>query len=412
MKKAMNETLFLTDNNWLNDYGDKKYSFIFLTLNSTEISIINLFMLAASRLSCHGEFVIRINYENVYHGIEKWATVFDFSSIDNSTSQSSLRNTSKVQQYIFRFDGQPTKPGYEIALANEFTKSCIDLFKNVFGTSISQEFWNWKYPKDRAVSSVVALRNSKVVAHYGLCDRSGIYNDEYFGLIQACDVMVSSADRGAISSSVFFELAKLGEKPFYAKDSPVQVAYGFPHGRHYKLGARLKLYTPVSPIFEVIFDIPNTVENNHTLDLNSIYTKSDVSSALQLMYSLKDTLILKRDYQYLLERYIYHPEFEYKVYWFAECLFIIRLLSGELFLMDYWGDLTKYSRNLKLFVNALSTIYPGYHLHLWCLEDVSTSFIDHKEIKNTGAVFVFKKYSSELPNFKNWWIMMGDTEFL
>ncbi|NYR10863.1 GNAT family N-acetyltransferase [Psychrobacter sp. BI730] len=408
----MNEILLLTDHEWLDDYSDKKYRFIFLTLNSTQVSTINLFMLAASRLSYHGEFIIRINYESTYHDIEKWAKAFDFSIIDSSTSQNSLRHISQSQRYIFRFDGQPTKPGYEIALANEFTESCIDLFKNVFGTPISQEFWNWKYPKDRAVSSVVALRNSKVVAHYGSCDRSGIYNNRSFGLIQACDVMVAPTDRGAISSSVFFELAKLGEKTFYAKDSAVLVAYGFPHGRHYKLGARLKLYTPVSPIFEVIFDIPDTVEDASALDINCIYSKSDVSSALKFMYSLKDTLILDRDYQYLLKRYIYHPEFEYKVYWFAECLFIIRPLNGKLFLMDYWGDLTKYSHNLNLFTNALSTVYPGYHLHLWCLEDISTSFINHKEIKNTGAVFVLKKYSSELPNFRKWWVMMGDTEFL
>jgi len=243
----MNEILLLTDHEWLDDYSDKKYRFIFLTLNSTQVSTINLFMLAASRLSYHGEFIIRINYESTYHDIEKWAKAFDFSIIDSSTSQNSLRHISQSQRYIFRFDGQPTKPGYEIALANEFTESCIDLFKNVFGTPISQEFWNWKYPKDRAVSSVVALRNNEVVAHYGSCDRSGIYNNRSFGLIQACDVMVAPTDRGAISSSVFFELAKLGEKTFYAKDSAVLVAYGFPHGRHYKLGARLKLYTPVSP---------------------------------------------------------------------------------------------------------------------------------------------------------------------
>jgi hypothetical protein len=68
--------------------------------------------------------------------------------------------------------------------------------------------------------------------------------------------MVASNERGAITSSVFYELVQLGEKPFFALDSNISVIYGFPHGRHYRLGARLRLYEPVSPIFEVVFDIP------------------------------------------------------------------------------------------------------------------------------------------------------------
>lgn len=407
------EVLFLTGEQWYDDYSAKKFRFIHLTLSQMNISTTDLFMLAASRIYPQGEFIIRIDGVNNESDILDKASAFDFSIVARNHS-TGLRS----QQYTFRFNGEETRQGYELAQACFFTDGCIDLFKGVFGAAISTRFWHWKYPRNKKARSVVALKNNKVVAHYGFCDRNAVYNNATWGASQACDVMVAPKDRGAIKSSIFYELAKLGEQPFYT-DNSISIIYGFPHGRSYKLGARLKLYAPVSPILEVIFNIPGETSNDSgshcssgELIAVSSSEKKEIEIALQSMFSVKDTFLLKRDYQYLLQRYVHHPEYHYDIYRFQGSYFIIKAADGKIFLMDYWGDLTAYTQNLDAFIHSLSSRYAGYALHLWCLEDISTSFINPHKVVNTGAFFVCRRYSDNLPDIKHWWITMGDTEFL
>jgi hypothetical protein len=405
------DILILDENNWTADYTNKKYRFILLNLFTDRgPCFIDVFMLAASRLYHQGEFIVRVGSEGLHADLVEAAYLFDFELI------SAKNNTTN--QYVFRFVGRETKLGYQMAQSSAYSDPCISLFENAFGSSISNIFWSWKYPKDKAVRSVVALKNNNAVAHYGLCDRKAIYNDITFGFSQASDVMVASDERGSISSSIFYELVQLGEKPFYAGDSSISVIYGFPHGRHYKLGARLKLYEPVSPIVNVSFDIPisnandsKTFRGAELVEVN-INTKAGIDSALQRMFAIKNVLILKRSYQYLLQRYVFHPIFKYNIYCFDGCYFVIKVTNKKIFLMDYFGEIGVYAKKLEGFISSLSNEFPNFELQLWCLNDISTLFINPKKIVDTGAVFVCKKYTSKLPDFNRWWITMGDTEFL
>lgn len=405
-----NDILISNTETWRNDSGDDKYYFIHLSLSSNDIPSTDLFMLAASRLYHQGELIIRVSTDSLYLDLFQVAMLFDFKLI-------SARN-NKTNQYIFQFNGRQTKLGYQMAPSAAYSDQCISLFKNAFDSSISVQFWDWKYPKDKAVKSVVALKNNKAVAHYGLCDRKAIYNNTALGFSQASDVMVAPDERGSISSSVFYELVQLGEKPFYSKASDVSVIYGFPHGRHYKLGARLKLYQPVSPIMNVIFKIPETNTNDSKrgpkAELIEIRpgAEANINSALQRMFSIKDVLLLQRSYQYLLQRYVFHPIFKYSIYCFDGCYFVIKVINKKIFLMDYFGEIDVYAEKLEGFISSLSNEFPNFELQLWCLKDISTLFINPREIVDTGAVFVYKKYTSKLPDFKRWWISMGDTEFL
>lgn len=407
------EVLFLTGEQWYDDYSAKKFRFIHLTLSYMNISTTDLFMLAASRIYPQGEFIIRVDDVNNESDILDKASAFDFSIIANNHSTGSLG-----QQYTFRFNGQETRKGYELAQARFFTDGCMDLFKKVFESTISKKFWLWKYPSDQEPRSVIALKHNQVVAHYGFCDRFAVYNNNEIDTTQACDVMVAPGDRGAISSSVFYELVKIEEKLLQSENSTISFVYGFPHGRSYKLGARLKLYNPISPIWEVAFSIAQkSTTHSGKIDkaeliLVSPDRKDDINATLTLMFAAQDTLILKRDYHYLLQRYVHHPEYQYEIYRFKECYFIIKPLKDRVLLMDYFGKLENYAQNLAAFIAYLTNIYPGMSLHLWCLEDMCDVFSNAKSIVNTGAFFVNKQYSSNLPNFKSWWITMGDTEFL
>lgn len=404
--------LFLDDDRWFDDFSSQKYHVIHLSLNSSaQISIVDIFMLAASRLFKQGEFILRISGRASFLDINSIAIAFNFKRI------SSINKV--VDSIAFRFEGQEIKLGYQMLQARTLTSGCVSLFKEVFGHEISNEFWHWKYPRHNEPHSVAAIKNNQVVAHYGLSDRSAVYNDTAWAASQACDVMVSPSERGAISSSVFYELVKIGERPFYRDNSDISFIYGFPHGRSYKLGARLKLYVPISPIFEVSFNITSTVSNNIDSDflveelvVSRASTKKKIEWVLGLMFPVHDTLLFKRDYLYILQRYVHHPEFKYKIYYFNDCCFVIKPMADRILLMDYLGALDEYATKLDLFVAYLSGVYPGSKLSLWCLEDISTSFVAPNLVRDTGAFFVNKRYSDNLPDFKKWWISMGDTEFL
>lgn len=409
------DVLILYGDTWHDDFSQQKYQLIILTLPNGDVSFIDIFMLAASRLYEKGEFILRFEKSLTSHEhLIDAASTFDFKLITNKHKL--------AMQYVFRYDGKATKPGYQIALASTYSDSCQDLFENVFGHKISKEFWSWKYRRDQEVHSVVALANNKAVAHYGLCDRGATYNGVELGFSQACDVMVDSSSRGSIASSVFYELVKLGEKPFYAENSSVNVIYGFPHGRHYKLGARLKLYEPVSPIMEVVFEIPKSHRENTTESIGDSLNiglvditnepKEKFDIALTAMFSAKGTLLLQRNHHYILQRYVFHPQFKYDIYCYSDSYFVIKITDNKIFLMDYFGELELYFGKLDGFVAFLSRQYPGYTISLWCLKDISSLFINPQNIVDTGAVFVCKKYTPNLPTFKQWWITMGDTEFL
>jgi hypothetical protein len=407
-----NSLLIVTDLAWFDDYSQQKYHCIHLTVTHANISEVDLFMLAASRLYHKGEFLIKLSTPLGYNNLTSMATKFNFERINTHQTLSN--------QLVFRFSGRETKIGFQMAQSKNYSDCCLSLFKDAFGSTISDKFWHWKYPKDKAINSVVALKGNKAIAHYGLCDRRAVYNNASYGFSQAADVMVAPNERGAITSSVFYELVQLGEKPFYASDSNISVIYGFPHGRHYRLGARLKLYEPVSPIFEVVFDIPACTEFNEDVndivdaervDLN-IDTKSDIESVLKLMFSAPDVLFLDRSYVYLLQRYVFHPEYEYKIYRFENCYFVIKVAGDRIFLMDYIGSIDDYAEKLDGFIVFLSQQGFAGKLQLWCLKDFSALFINPNHVNDTGAVFVCKKYTSDLPDFKQWWVTMGDTEFL
>jgi hypothetical protein len=404
--------LILSDIAWFDDYCQQKYHCIHLTVTNTNISAVDLFMLAASRLYHDGEFLIKLSSPQGCSSLISMAVNFDFERINT--------NQTVSNQLVFRFCGRETKLGFEMAQSRNYSDYCLSLFEDAFESTISDKFWHWKYPKDKAVNSVVALKDNKAIAHYGLCDRRAAYNNISYGFSQAADVMVAPGERGAIASSIFNELVQLGGKPFYAADSNVSVIYGFPHGRHYKLGARLKLYEPVSPIFEVVFDISTSTGSNERaspsveadlieFDAN---TKSDIESALALMFSAPDLLLLERSYLYLLQRYIFHPEFKYKIYRYENCYFVIRVDGDKIFLMDYMGPVDDYVEKLDGFIAFLSKQGLASKLHLWCLKYISTLFINAESVSDTAAVFVCKKYTSDLPEFKRWWITMGDTDFL
>jgi hypothetical protein len=102
-----NSVLIVTDKAWFDNYSQQKYHYIHLTVNDTNISDVDLFMLAASRLYHKGEFLIKLNTPLGYDHLMSMATKFDFERINTHQTLSN--------QLVFRFCGRETKLGFQMA---------------------------------------------------------------------------------------------------------------------------------------------------------------------------------------------------------------------------------------------------------------------------------------------------------
>lgn len=402
------DVLILSKYKYLECCSNKKYRVIILNDIVINDCLFDIFMLSASRLATGGELTLRFCGDLSFASrIKNVAITFGFDLPSSSNPQAS--------QITFSFLGREAKNEVQMARSTRYADSCIMLFESVFGHSISREFWYWKYPLSRDVKSVVALEGQTVISHYGLCDRAGVYNSKEYNFLQAADVMVSPSHRGRLSSSIFSELVQFGERPFYRDTSDIGLIYGFPHGKAYRLGKRLKHYQPVSSIYEVTFNIVQMSKSAEGFVEAFSYDpglESEVRAACLDMMQTKDVLLLRRDYNYLLRRYFFHPEYNYRVFKSDCCFFVVRVLDDKLFLMDYFGCLSSYSSNLRLFISYLSNLFSGFTLQLWCLESILSSFESSASVVDTGAYFVYKEYKSNLPEFNTWWITKGDTDFL
>jgi hypothetical protein len=83
------------------------------------------------------------------------------------------------------------------------------------------------------------------------------------------------------------------------------------------------------------------------------------------MFFAPDVLFLDRSYVYLLQRYVFHPEYEYKIYRFENCYFVIKVVGKKIFLMDYIGSIDDYAEKLDGFIAFLLKQGFAGKLHLW-----------------------------------------------
>jgi hypothetical protein len=119
-----NSLLIVTDLAWFDDYSQQKYHCIHLTVTHANISEVDLFMLAASRLYHKGEFLIKLSTPLGYNNLTSMATKFNFERINTHQTLSN--------QLVFRFSGRETKTILIVAFL--FLKMRLDLlFQINFG---------------------------------------------------------------------------------------------------------------------------------------------------------------------------------------------------------------------------------------------------------------------------------------
>jgi len=299
----------------------------------------------------------------------------------------------------------------------------LSLFKEAFGHVISKNLWRWKYDWQNK-QGVLAFRDGKIIAYYGGIPRTFIFQGKTISAIQICDVMVAPEKRGILTKNGPFVLtaraylnAQTGPKNDYC------FAFGFPSGRHARLGEIVKLYARVDSFLEARW--PATISLNNTLHFKSRPLNKENNSIIDTQWesmqaALSDTILPQKNTHYFNWRYFEHPDHHYVVLhvstrWLNKSI-------GVLVLRDHGPEIGIEAMDLLASPQELSTLLrvaqkyaarlKRKHVFCWLTPRILSMLPEPEHQHKITDVFIA---TPDLQNTADrlqsrWWLMGGDTD--
>ena len=339
-------------------------------------------------------------------------------------------DSSSMQGYELQFEFRGLPSAHDGVV---WKSSCLyqsgakSLFKRVFGHGVSDAFWHWKYPMHKLETSMVAVHEGKVIAHTGLIERNIVTHGLDFSANQVCDVMVDRKYRGSLLNSLLVKIIQLQLSCLNKSDVNTHyhkkylVGYGFPHGRHKKLGGRLGIYKPTSGVYQVRLKAESIDSSKAMITQFSSLSnefKSSWNKAWQAMKEKSSSFCIgERDWLYFLRRYWGHPEKNYSYYQINDSFYVLdeglNNNKQDCKLIDFVGDIDDFFPNASLLISKLNLSSAEMWLIDWYFDIYKASYCfdisidDAALVTNYPSGGDFEKYASA-----KWWIMMGDTDFM
>jgi len=299
------------------------------------------------------------------------------------------------------------------------------LFKDAFNTDISLPLWRWKYAEGRG-HGVIARRGERIIAHYGCTRRRILWRDRPASALQMCDVMVDPRERGVMTKQGAMFLTTATMLELYLGLQPADLPFGFPSGRHERLGERLGLYAEVGRIAEVTWPVADTRPRLQTRarDLNP--EAPETAALVERLWSamrrdLGEAIVVVRDWDYLRYRYVEHPAHHYRLVLVSARLsgrplglLVLRELEDRVEWLDVVGPL----KSLPLCIEQarrLAGLWGANSLFCWITRQHLDRFATPEATISDPDVSIPTNAWVEGPPVEQlkdrWWLMSGDTEF-
>tara|TARA_Y100000296_G_scaffold19269_2_gene22994 strand:+ start:1655 stop:2590 length:936 start_codon:yes stop_codon:yes gene_type:complete len=295
--------------------------------------------------------------------------------------------------------------------------NCLDaiyLFKEVFDAPMSQDFWFWKYPENSESFSVSVYCNDEITGHNGGILRDFNFQGVLYKALQSCDVAIKKEFRSFHKDGVFDRMTK--QFISNAFENGVDFIYGFPHGRHLKLGVRVGSYLSAGSVLQWISKgyMSSPVEGIREVFLRE-FSSEDYACYLSSFYSSLNNsnyAFLLRDFDYIKFRYISNPTFSYRYFVHEYALVVVKNNGNMMVVMDYIGDIDYFKTVMTVLHSQAS--HEGFSgLNFWTSEGIRNHLLhsDLFRIKDdsAGLAFRWRTSSSVVPNM---WITCGDTDFM
>ena len=243
-----------------------------------------------------------------------------------------------------------------------------------------------------------------------------------------CDVMVDPRERGVMTKQGAMFLTTATMLELYLGLQPADLPFGFPSGRHERLGERLGLYAEVGRIAELrwpaLLGRPHLSTRVRHLDRDDHDGNRRLITKLweAMSRDLNEAILLIRDWDYLVYRYLDHPTHHYDLILVTSrfsgkplgLLVLRRLDDDTVELLDLIGPLDRIpilvdqARRLagRWGARSLFGWITRQHVERFATPDVS---ITDPDVSIPTNVWVDGPAVESLKD--RWWLMSGDTEF-
>ncbi len=300
----------------------------------------------------------------------------------------------------------------------------LALFTSAFGHSMPASQWEWKYA-GLCKSGVLAHVADKVVAHYGGLPRVLWLRGDRLDAVQICDVMVDANLRGILTRRGPFMLtAETFLQDKIGKNKPYRLAFGFPSGRHVRLGEKLGLYASVDTLLEAVWPTSPPLRLPFWFKARPLRREDDaIVDALwkEMRQALTDYVLPQKDADFFRHRYLEHPVNTYTPY-LVSWRWINRAV-GVVVLRDHGPDqgmelvdLLGLPKVLGVLLKAAQGVAGGMgrqRVFGWLTPSILAALpepVTRTEVVNICiATPELKEMSHQLQ--ARWWLMSGDTDF-
>lgn len=312
------------------------------------------------------------------------------------------------------------------------------LFAQVFGHSMSDALWRWKYDAGRGIATGTRDKQGRLLAHYGGTARALQVNGVAVSAVQLGDVMVAAQARGILSRRGPFATAAtaflqhhIGSPGAYA------LGFGFPNQRHARLGEKLGLYNALGNVQELSWTCEKTrtslffgADSHSTpLDWSDARTDNLLNGLWRaLSQDARGFVIPRRDAPWWRHRFANHPEGPYRCWWVhgswsRRLLGAIALKPGgqpgaNWEIMDLLGP-TKHWHAMLCAARLLAQQGAADRLTGW-FSDAVVNIVRSRDVGSIAASQVACPHCvtrqrspewADVVTTQPWWLTGGDTDF-
>jgi len=314
--------------------------------------------------------------------------------------------------------------GWSVREADKRDKFAImDLFAEVFGQTMTEALWDWKY--DRAGGcAVVGERNGRIIAHYGGIPRNVAHRGREEASIQCVDTMVQPGERGTLSrKGPYFLVATAFLDRFVGEGRPFRFGFGFPNKRVMRIGEILGVQAPVGEIVEPVWAPLRQTSFRGRVYVcgNPAHRRMVDRLWSEMRDDLDDFIVGVRGHEHLEYRYFENPVHEYDVFFVTPPrrddpigLVVTRDEGSHTLLLDLIGPCARFPELLD-HVRYLTGIRESPELHAWItlnhLEMLGADYgrLDRPEVMIPTSICTEGPDPEELRD--KWWLTAGDAEF-
>ena len=353
------------------------------------------------------------------------ATRFNFTL---EQEQTLATDESNQQSDVFLKLTKGTYPKWRLSyLDKSDTKRMLGLFENTFHHVMSLALRQWKYVHPDSLT-VCVWEEDQLIGSLGGMPRKVLFFGQPQTAVQIGDVMVDASKRGILTKTgPFFRMTATFLERCAGFGKPFLFIFGFPNERHMRLSEHLNFYKEVGRLLE--FSWPTLAKppsifaylkpvNSHNINELSL----TINRLWDLMAAdLQNHVVGIRDWQYVLNRYLQHPENTYQIFLIKHKLtrkvtglMVVHVQADRCSLMDIIAPLATIPTLL------LHARYLSKTLHcerLVC--QISNSFAEHFKTasyqQESLSIPIAKDTWGAGPNYKDlidaWWLMSGDMDF-